>query len=165
VSQELQEFPISDVLAKAIAEAFRETETPVTEMLTPYDEHEWAIIKAFGRRHWSEVDVSSSEISNSPALYLLKPVWFHFYLPAYILALLQTKNSKVFAHNLLGVLTPPDKPASRHFVFEPRMQLLTTEQRAAVASFVEYTIKLYPERLSLYIRLPQILAYWHIEQE
>jgi hypothetical protein len=33
VSQELQEFPISDVLAKAIAEAFRETETPVTEML------------------------------------------------------------------------------------------------------------------------------------
>jgi hypothetical protein len=131
-------------LADEIREAFPASPIPsqiISEELL-YDSERQEIVDAFSGRSWHEL--STEELRyHDIALSCYTPRGFAYYLPAYLLAIVDDlERADILVDGTLYHLRPRAGFTEK---LRARMEALSSQQRQAVAHFAEYLRDLFPE--------------------
>lgn len=134
-----------DELCQAIEAAFAEAEYPGDENIVTHwsgqytDIEEVWVRESFTGRHWKTVPLESV-IFNRDHLPHFTPEAFRFFLPTFLLAVLQHPvEVDVLSNNLFYELTPddPEGPSYSPF-FDERVNGLTPAQKDVVRKFINW---------------------------
>ena len=149
-------------LVKQIRDAFADVPYPGDNHLSynPEDLGANQIADAFRGKHWTEVPFETLLYHND-ALHFFTDEAFHFYLPAYLLAVLERyDDADILPEMLVGVLTAPDPEAPDYSFFQQKFKSFTSAQEAAVKAFLEYLMKTYPDHYRHNEPLAALQSYW-----
>jgi hypothetical protein len=149
-------------LAKRIREAFADAPYPGDGNLiyAPDDLGAREIADAFRGKHWSEVPFETLLYHND-ALHFFTDEAFRFYLPAYLLAVLERyEDADVLPEMLVGVLTAPDPQDPGYSSFRLRFDGFSADRRAAVTAFLEYLMMTHQDEYPDDELLTALQSYW-----
>lgn len=149
-------------LAKQIREAFADATYPGDDNLI-YDSRDVGarqIADAFRGKHWSEVPFETLLYHND-ALHFFSPEAFRFYLPAYLLAVLERyEDADILPEMLVGVLTAPDPQDPVYSSFRRKFDGFSAARKAAITAFLEYLLRTHPDEYPDDALLKALQSYW-----
>lgn len=128
---------LEETVRASIARAFARAKPPPDEQIVvaePREDPECAeIAEAFQGKHWE--DVSAAVIQHhADSLPLLTPLAFRYYLPAYMLASLESPRDDFYPDDILSFLLFDLVPPRRR---SARAQLFSADERRAIAAYLK----------------------------
>ena len=152
-------------LRRMIADAFAGTAYPgdahIAQNLECCDECRYTD-DFFRGQGWQELAQGGERLPTGwGGLSFLTPEAWRFYLPAYLLAVLRDGQDDDAARDAAGsvmyLLTPPGPDLKDYF--QERVGGLSAAQRRAIAAFVDYQCRTYPEEYE--DERPDLVRFWH----
>ena len=114
----------------------------------------------FAHKHWKSVPLDVL-ISNRNNLPFLTPEAFHFYLPAFMIAiLLHPKEVGTLSNNTVFKLSPPEPTEQLGNLFQTLTHLLSPSQILTVQSFLKAYTELFPTALNFEEPLREAIKFW-----
>ena len=150
-------------MIKNIPDFVQQIEDSFSKAIYPGDENIGRDeIKKF-RGHWKSIPLDT--IIRSGDLPFFSERGFHYYLPAFLNALLLHHNEVGSLHyNVISSLIPPDEPRWSDAQFDARAKQFTPEQRLVIHDFLISYNKLYPEDVwssgGNLLELQRAIEYW-----
>ncbi len=126
------------MLLQVINEAFVNVPFPKAEELAASGGDEAsAEANAFRGKLWHELSAGFLH-RNRDALFWFTPEAFHYYLPAYLTACVETEDiNALYVHNVLSFLRPPENETLAHFRRE-RLSMLSHKQLDVLEKWLEW---------------------------
>lgn len=107
----------------------------------PGDLERQEIGKAFQKRRWSAIGIETLRY-HAEALFFFTPQAYRYFLPAYLLAVLEDyEASDIISNVLITTLTPPSEDDERFVYFLARFDLLTNSQKRVITGFLEFMLQ------------------------
>lgn len=140
-----------------INKAFGKLRCPPDDLLVRGDDIESVEIKnAFKGKHWEEIDSKFLLNEYRESLLFFSPMAFRFYLPAYMIVVLQKfDQADIITHLLVNALTVSDFYSNRS-VFE----IFSDDQKRVVARFLIYLSSAYADNYLHNEPIKALECYW-----
>ena len=127
--------PARQQLLTAVNEAFGGRAMPTGRMFSQLDGEAKRMMRYLGRTPWQGLAMNERKLPVLLAICLLEPMWFVYYLPAFISAACRS-DAIVAGSVLLGLDPSSSGPDYMVGWVIPRVELLTPQQSEVVCKFI-----------------------------
>jgi hypothetical protein len=142
----MQENSIEEVI-QLIADTFDNADFPSENaVFIPSAGHVFDIDHAtieLGKKHWGDVSISTLK-RNKDRISYLTPQAFHFYIPAFLIAIAKKPQEiDVLRENIIASLSPSKNEFIQH-ILDSRARTFNTRQIEAILTFFKNYTAIYP---------------------